>query len=78
MGSYCNRHNIKLTGLCLWCGKEVCSECIALARGKKYCNECIAKIRVVDPDSSLGSVTVVDKSSVPENKDDSLNIEIIN
>ncbi|MEK6973862.1 MAG: hypothetical protein AABW41_01320 [Nanoarchaeota archaeon] len=41
----CMRHDKKIIGKCMWCGKQVCKQCDFKNEGQKfYCSECLDKI----------------------------------
>ena len=41
----CSKHNKEITGVCTWCGREMCKLCISKTDGnKKYCSHCVGSI----------------------------------
>ncbi len=46
----CFDHGKEFVGLCGWCGKQVCPNCIGRTDGrKKYCHDCAAKMGSFQP-----------------------------
>ncbi|MBU1975624.1 MAG: hypothetical protein KKG59_04440 [Nanoarchaeota archaeon] len=52
MEQVCTKHGLAKTGLCEWCGKPVCDECVTESMGKKYCFTCLARL----PLDKLGTI----------------------
>ena len=41
----CQRHNKKIIGKCMWCGKQLCKSCDFKNNGAKiYCTDCLDKV----------------------------------
>jgi hypothetical protein len=46
----CWEHNKEFVGNCTWCGKQLCTICIAKEDGKKiYCRKCLGSLSQVKP-----------------------------
>lgn len=54
----CEKHGKPKIGLCSWCGRTVCDECVTEAYGKNYCFTCLAKLPL-DKLESLNSASPV-------------------
>ena len=52
MENNCDKHGLAKSGLCAWCGKAVCEECVTEAYDKNYCFTCLAKL----PLDKLGTI----------------------
>ena len=52
MDKLCDKHGLPKVGLCSWCGKSVCEECVTEAYEKNYCFNCLARL----PLDKLGSI----------------------
>ncbi len=45
----CFDHGQEYIGTCMWCGKQLCSRCVARASGKKlYCHNCASNLGDVE------------------------------
>ena len=41
----CHFHKKELADKCMWCGKHLCTDCVAAGQGKKvYCESCRDKL----------------------------------
>jgi hypothetical protein len=47
-GEKCFIHQQSVIGLCSWCSKPLCEQCVLAAGGKKYCDKCQQKFSRAD------------------------------
>ncbi|MFH1916923.1 MAG: hypothetical protein ABIJ21_06705 [Nanoarchaeota archaeon] len=67
----CQEHNLDKAGLCEWCSRPICEECIDEAAGKKYCMSCTGRL----PFHELGHINRSIASRGRENVDPTLTEE---
>ncbi len=62
----CQRHSKECTGVCTWCGRQLCRLCIGKTDGKKmYCVDCSGKIGDLVKEKQLD---VIRKENEPKTK----------
>ena len=70
----CGAHGEAYSGLCNWCGTQVCDSCIDDAGGKRYCTGCNSKSRaprMSHDDTAWGSAPTKKISNVDESLNES-------
>jgi hypothetical protein len=69
----CEEHGLPKIGLCEWCSKPICEECMDESHGKKYCFKCLAKL----PLDKLGTINRSISARSKENIDPSLSPDAV-